>query len=279
MAGDLLRELGSYPGLLWRVRRFQRTITPQKVAFGPHPDQYFLHFAPRERRFRAVVLYLHGGGWNGGSPDFFSPVGERLALEGYHCIMPGYRKAPEFKWPCQMEDVCAGWRVGLQYLAAHNIPADVALVVGSSAGAQLGALLCYDKKLRESHGSTACKLLGFAGLGGPYLFPEDGPWALKKLTDQLFEPGQERVSAQPYFSLEAGQTTPMLIIHSLRDAVVGYGCGDAFYRKARALGIPARLYIVSPRRDSHSVYTAGCFLEPRRTCPTVDTLLRWLEAL
>lgn len=182
MTGDLLREFASYPGLLWKAARARPAILPKKVAFGPEKDQYFLHFAPRERKFGGVVFYLHGGGWNSGSPTRFSIIGDRLAREGYHCVLLGYRKAPWHRWPCQMEDICAGFRRALQYLAASNISFTGALVVG-------------------------------------------------------------------------------------------YGGGDAFYRKAKALGIPASLCLVSPERDSHSVYTAGCFLEEDQT---LKALLDWM---
>lgn len=276
MRGDLLREFGSYPGLLAQLVRYKGTMKPKKVAFGREKDQYFLHFAPTERKHGPVVFYIHGGGWNSGNPELFSFIGERFARAGWHCISLGYRKAPRHKWPGQMEDVCEGYRLGLQYLAAHNIDCSGALVTGSSAGAQLGAMLCYSRAYQEKYGLDTGKLLGFAGLGGPYLFPEDAPFALKKLTAGLFGPEQDRTSAQPYYCLEAGQEVPMLIIHSLRDGAVGYGCGEAFYRRARGLGIPASLYIVSPHKDSHSVYTAGCFLEEGPENRTLDTLLNWL---
>lgn len=71
----------------------------------------------------------------------------------------------------------------------------------------------------------------------------------------------------------------MLLIHGLRDGVVGFACGQDFCRRALALGIPAKLCLPEAGKDSHSDYVVGCFLEPRRTCPTADTLLRWLEAL
>lgn len=275
--GDLLRELGSYPGLAGKLLKFKASLQPKRVAFGPGKDQYFLHYAPAERRHGPVVFYLHGGGWNSGSPSLFPFIGEAFAREGWHCVLLGYRKTPKCKWPGQMEDVCEGYRLGLQYLAAHNIEVPGSIVAGSSAGAQLGAMLCYGREFQEKYGLDTGKLLGFAGLGGPYLFPGDAPFPLRKLSAGLFAPGQDREEAQPYHRLEAGQDTPMLIIHSLRDAVVGYGCGEAFYRRARGLGIPASFYIVSPHRDSHSAYTAGCFLEGREDNRTLDTLLSWME--
>lgn len=51
-----------------------------------------------------MILYIHGGGWNAGSPEFFDFVGQRFAQEGYRFIC-GYRLSPKCKYSCQIEDV------------------------------------------------------------------------------------------------------------------------------------------------------------------------------
>ncbi len=277
MKADLIREFASYPGLGWKLARWKAIITPEKVAFGPHKDQYFLHFAPTCRQHTPVVLYIHGGGWNSGNPKQFSFIGQAFAQAGYHCILVGYRKAPKFRFPAQTEDLCAGYRKSLHYLAARNIESQKIAVVGSSAGAHLGALLCLDKELQAEWELDPDRFCCFAGLGGPYSF-ESPTYSVEKLTAQLFPEGYDRRRAEPVRKLNVEGRLPLFVIHSRKDSVVGYRCGVDFYEQARTLGYPARFYSAQPKGD-HSDYTAGIFLMSRERSGTLNWLFDRLEEL
>ena len=165
----LIRDFVGYPALVWEKLRWPGGVVPEKVAYGPHPAQYFLDFRPLPERDRGLtVVYLHGGGWDKGSPAYFTFIGQRLAREGYRCVMPGYRLVPRFRFPTQLEDVTAGTGAALRYLEKQGVDPARTVVVGSSAGGQLGALLCYT-------GPLAGQFLGFAGLGGAYRFDLEPP--------------------------------------------------------------------------------------------------------
>ncbi len=264
---SLIREAASYPRLLRGMLEWKSDVVPQKVFYGADERQYFLYFAPEGVPRETVVVYVHGGGWNKGSPDFFTFMGQRFAREGYRCIMPGYRLAPGHPFPAQIEDVRAGTWAGLEYLRDRGMDLRRVVVVGSSAGAQLGALLCYG-------GELAGRFAGFVGLGGPYRFDLEPTLSMKRLCKGLLG-GGEALPAQPYYLLnEESPKTPMLIVQGLEDAVVGYACGADFYRRALEVGIPARFYAPPTGRDSHSVYVAGCFLEE---CETGDVVMRWMR--
>lgn len=267
-----IRDLACGPALFGKLLGWRGDILPRKVAYGPHPAQYLLDFAPTLPQRETVVVYIHGGGWDKGSPSFFSFIGQRLAREGYRCVLPGYRLVPKYRFPAQLEDVTVGTRAALAYLEKQGVPTDQVVAVGSSAGGQLGALLCYT-------GELAGRFAGFIGLGGAYRFDREAPMSLKILSERLLKGGDPR-AAQPYYLLnENSPKTPMLLIHGLEDGVVGFGCGRDFYRRALALGIPARMYLPETGKDSHSDYVAGSFLEERGSCGTMDRLLRWLEEL
>lgn len=268
----LIRDLLCGPALLGGLLRWRKTIQPRRVAYGGDKAQYFLDFLPPVPRRDTVVVYVHGGGWDKGSPAFFSFIGQRFAQEGYRCVMPGYRLVPGHRFPTQLQDVTAGTKAALAYLEAQGVDVTRVAVVGSSAGAQLGALLCY-------RGELSGRFTGFVGLGGPYRFDREPPLSLKILSHRLLDGASPR-AAQPYYLLEeSSPKTPMLLIHGLKDGVVGFACGLDFYRRALALNIPARLYLPETGKDSHSDYVAGSFLEPRETCGTMDVLFPWLEAL
>lgn len=267
-----IRDLCTCPSLVRKLMQWKKETEPQRAPYGADPAQYFLDFVPPVPQRETVVVYLHGGGWDKGSPSFFSFIGQRLAQEGYRCVMPGYRLVPKYRFPAQIKDVTAGTKAALRYLEKQGVDTARIVAVGSSAGAQLGALLCYT-------GELAGRFTGFIGLGGPYRFDREAPLSLRVLSRRLLNGGDPR-AAQPYFLLDKNSPkTPMLLIHGLEDGVVGFPCGMDFYRRALELDIPAALYLPETGRDSHSDYVVGSFLEEREKSGTMDRLLRWLEEL
>ena len=106
---DSLRENLSYFGLYKRMFKVKKVINSQKVYYGNDKEQYFLYYEPLNVNSDKVVIWVHGGGWNAGSPVFFDFVGQCIAQEGYRFISLGYRLSPKNKYPCQIEDVCKGY--------------------------------------------------------------------------------------------------------------------------------------------------------------------------
>ena len=88
---DSLRENLSYFGLYKRMFKVKKVINSQKVYYGNDKEQYFLYYEPLNVNSDKVVIWVHGGGWNAGSPVFFDFVGQCIAQEGYRFISLGYR--------------------------------------------------------------------------------------------------------------------------------------------------------------------------------------------
>lgn len=274
----MLREFASYPALFGKLLRCKKVLTPEKIAYGEDPAQYDLFFSPDVPARDTAVVYLHGGGWNSGNPSMFHFIGQFFAQAGYPCLMPGYRLAPRHRFPAQIEDVCAGYAAGLAHLEALGVSARRVVVVGSSAGAHLGALLCYDAGMQARFAIDPARICGFAGLGSPCCFQVRLNPYLRLMLRGLF--GRNDFSGgEPYARLTAGQSIPMLLIHGRGDGVVDYANAEAFCARVASLGIPARLYTVPPPGDTHSVYSAGIFLNGREADPTLDALMAWIETL
>lgn len=275
---SMLGEFASYPGLLGKLLRYHKVLTPEKITFGDHPAQYVLHFSPDAPARDKVIVYLHGGGWNNGHPSMFHFIGQAFAQAGYPCLLPGYRLAPRHRFPAQIEDVCAGYAAGLAHLESLGVDAQRVVVVGSSAGAHLGALLCYDAAMQARFSIDPARICGFAGLGSPCCFQVSLNPFLRLMLRNLF--GQSDFSVgEPYTRLTAGQSIPMLLIHGRGDGAVDYASAEAFCARAASLGIPAQLHTVPPPMDTHSVYTAGIFLNRRGDDATLDALMTWIEGL
>ncbi len=279
MAFDMLREFASYPPMLQKLRAFRPALTPRRIAYGAHKAQYLLHYAPPGEARLPVVLYLHGGGWNSGTPTMVAFIGEHFARAGYHCVMPGYRLSPANRFPAQREDVLAAYACALRALEEAVGDAGRIAVGGSSAGGHLGALLCYDTATQQRWHMDVGRLCGFAGLGGVYKVQNTGGLTLRTMLRMLFAKGQDRAEGEPLSLLQSTPRIPMLLVHGRGDPVVPYEGAAAFAARAAELDVPCELYTVPPPGDTHSVYSAASFLETRAQSPVMDILFAWLESL
>ncbi len=275
---DSIRESLSYWGLYGKMLRVKKEFEPQFIPFGDHKHQYFLYYEPESLSSDKVIMWVHGGGWNAGTPKMFDFVGQCVAKNGYRFVSIGYRLSPKYKYPCQQEDVCAAYRAAVKFLTANGVDISRIVVSGSSAGAHLSAILCYSRKMQEELDVDVSNVIGFIGIGGPYTFSDRQSLSVKILLDQLFAKDYNRALGEPY-SLMTKSHIPMLLIQSRHDGLIEYSCAEHFYEKAERLGNACELYAVAGRKNTHSWYTAGMFLETREKNRTLDTFFCWIENL
>ena len=83
-----------------------------------------------------LLMYVHGGGFIGGSPATHRPVTAAFARRGLRVFVPDYRLAPEHPFPAALDDCIAAWRA---FAAAH--PGRRLVVAGDSAGGGLTVAL------------------------------------------------------------------------------------------------------------------------------------------
>ena len=272
---DFLRESLSYFGLYRKMFQVKKKYTPSSVSFGRHKDQYFLYYEPEKAVSDTIIVWVHGGGWNAGSPRFFDFVGQCAADQGYRFISIGYRLSPKNKYPSQIRDVCAGFNSAIAYLKKKEIDVSKIIVAGPSAGAHLSSIMCYCPKVRKKYNVDISGVIGFIGSGGPYSFREDQSLTVRLLLDQLFRKGYDRRNGEPV-SLMGKSHIPMLLIQSRHDGLIDFACAEDFARRAEELGNVCELYSVTDKKDTHSWYTAGMFLETREENRGLDKFFSWI---
>ncbi|MDQ3728080.1 MAG: alpha/beta hydrolase [Actinomycetota bacterium] len=87
-----------------------------------------------------ILLYLHGGGYGGGSALSHSELAARLGrAAGVTAVLPEYRLAPEDPFPAALDDALAFYRA---MLAELNGDATRIVVGGDSAGGGLAVAMC-----------------------------------------------------------------------------------------------------------------------------------------
>jgi len=85
----------------------------------------------------AVLLYLHGGGYQVGSVRSHGELAARLArATGVRALIVGYRLAPEDPFPAALDDALAAYR---WLLEVEGVPAGSIVLAGDSAGGGLVA--------------------------------------------------------------------------------------------------------------------------------------------
>ena len=86
-----------------------------------------------------VLLYLHGGGYGGGSATSHSEMAARIArAAGAVAVLPEYRLAPEHTFPAALDDALAAYRALLDDVG----DAERIVLAGDSAGGGLSVAVC-----------------------------------------------------------------------------------------------------------------------------------------
>lgn len=135
----LLRQV-SHPGqiaplqiLLEKIAVLPARSRAERITVAGIPALK-IHNQRSDRRRGTLLVYIHGGGFNLGSPDSHRAFAARLMQAGQFAAvyMPRYRLAPRHPWPAGLQDVTAVWKA----LQQQHPDARICLA-GESAGANL----------------------------------------------------------------------------------------------------------------------------------------------
>jgi acetyl esterase/lipase len=228
-----------------------------------------LYLPPVSAQPRPVVLWIHGGGWVGGS-KFPCPAAP-LSLSGYAVASVQYRLSGEATWPAQIHDCKAAVRWLRAHAAEFGLDPDRMGAFGSSAGGHLSAFLGTSGGLRDVRvGDFAIDLEGQVGdhldrssrvqavvdFFGPTdplsmsLFPSglDHDDALSPESLLIGGPIQDLPevanSVDPALWLSPDDA-PMLIVHGSADNSVPYTQSEALWRRAtEEHGLPFELVAI-----------------------------------
>lgn len=118
-----------------------------------------------------AVLFVHGGGFAFCSPQTHERCARVIAIEtGLPVLVPDYRLAPEYPYPCGLLDVVACLRAGFSGAAATDVTEGPLLVAGDSAGANL-ALAAIIHELEAGYPVPAGALLFYGTYDADFATP------------------------------------------------------------------------------------------------------------
>jgi acetyl esterase/lipase len=210
---------------------------------GPHP----------------LVMYIHGGGWQGGHTRHsgaladFPGVLAQLAAEGFVVASLEYRLSADASFPAQVQDA----KAALRFLAAradqyHLDPARIGLWGGSAGGhlTALTALTCRDTQLDPASATDPCVSAAVTWYGvfdfAAQVAGQPGGTdnAVQRLLGCEGDCAAERfASASPVTYMDQHDPA-FLLIHGDEDSVVPVEQSHIAQRRFRELGVPVEaIYI------------------------------------
>jgi acetyl esterase/lipase len=196
---------------------------PEQVAYGDLPRHYLDWYRHPTDAARPTILFFYGGNWRSGRRQDYRFVADTLMTLGCDVVVPDYRLYPQVRF----SDIIQDARAAATTVLARLAPDRRLILMGHSAGAQIGALLTLDVSLLPDHAQIA----GFIGLSGPYdfyPFTEDDHW-------ELFGPEAAYQASQPVNFVRA-DAPPLFLLHGADDTRVRRGHSKSLMLEQQAAG-------------------------------------------
>lgn len=245
----------------------QTSVVPNVTYCAPQGraqqlDLYLPDFT-RHTGARPLAVYVHGGGWTGGSrtDPRARPEIDELQARGYVVAAVSYRLAPAFPFPAALDDV----RCAVRFLRAHasrwSIDPQRVVAWGTSAGGHIAGLLAYTRP-EDAVGTAPTEWTGVSHqvrAAALFYAPLDLQTLFAGAPASAWTPifGNEpnalaRYSPSTY--VRAG-SVPTLLVHGNRDTTVPAAQSVALMQRLQQVDVPAQLQLVA--RASHSLDLSG----------------------
>lgn len=193
------------------------------------------------------LIFIHGGGWTGGSRDVYKPYTVHYSQNGYVAVTISYRFSGEAPFPAAVEDAKCAVRWLRANAASYRVDPDHIAVIGGSAGGHLSLMVGYSSDVPELEGNggnpnVSSRAQAVVDFYGPYDLTTDfarKAGVVKKfLENKTYDEAPRlylRCSPLNYLTKD---DPPTLIFHGTIDDVVPIEQSDRLAARLKALGIP-----------------------------------------
>lgn len=210
-----------------------------------------------------VIVYVHGGAWRGGSKEDV-PIGS-LMERGYAIASVNYRLSTQAVFPAQVHDIKAAIRFLRANAGVYHINADKIVIIGSSAGGHLAALVGVTNGVKALEGTVGEHLEQSSDVQGIVSF-----FGASNLQTILSQSTAHGLSVRiPALKLLLGDTPdkkpelarlaspvehldkndpPLLMIHGDADPQMPPQQSDELAKGYRGLGLPMTLIVMPGSR-------------------------------
>lgn len=175
---------------------------------------------------RPIVVWIHGGGWEGGDKRAVRAIGAQW--QGTHVASLNYRLSQDAPFPAQLEDC----KSAIRWLRAHadkyGIDSDKVGVWGNSAGGHLAALVgttgettTFDKGEHLKFSSHVQAAVSFAGPSDLMLYGRSqANDTLGRLIGGPIQDNRDKVARANPITHIGKNPPPFLLAHGDKDTIV-----------------------------------------------------------
>jgi arylsulfatase A len=203
---------------------------------------------------RPAMLFIHGGGWQGGSPTQFYRQAAMLAEQGVVGSCCRYRFSDDATFPASVQDV----KAAVRWLRANdeelNIDPDRIGTMGGSAGGHLAGMLATTAGIEELEGDGGnpeqSSDVQLAVLLNPItdmtIFSSDTnlhPAVAKYLGGPPEEMPEQYALASPLLHIDTN-TPPCFLLHGTADTTVPHDQSIRFAEALASIGVEAELVLI-----------------------------------
>ena len=231
------------------VVRVERDVAYLAEARKEKADLYFPRNAAKSTKLPAVV-WIHGGGWNGGQRDANREVNvcSTLALNGYVAMSIDYKLAysKNAVWPTNLHDCKTAVRWLRKNAEKLGIDADHIGVMGGSAGGHLASMVALTTAEdgldpAEPYGDVSCAVSCCVDLYG--IADVSRYHDAKMLGKTIAEAPDLYRQASPLTYVRK-DSVPILILHGTADTTVNIEQSKWFDEALTKAGVEHELVIV-----------------------------------
>ncbi|NIP22567.1 MAG: alpha/beta hydrolase fold domain-containing protein [Phycisphaerae bacterium] len=222
-----------------------------------------LYLPPKGPDLLPVIVWVHGGGWRGGSKGSGGRA-RGMLKKGYAVVDVGYRLSGEAIFPAQVEDCKAAVRWVRANAARYGLNPDRIGAWGSSAGGHLVAFLGtagdvkeFDTNANAKYSSRVQAVCDWFGPTDFLQMDKHAPEGSRLVHDDPKSPESLLVGGpiqkEPYRSV-AGKANPItyvtkddppfLIMHGDKDMLVPLHQSELLHKALKKVGVGATLCVV-----------------------------------
>jgi acetyl esterase/lipase len=224
------------------------------LRYGPHTERNTLDlFVPKSDAPLPLIVWVHGGAWQGGSKSGGNPALPYLA-RGYAVASINYRLSQHAVFPAQIHDCKAAVRLLRANAKKYNLNPDAFGVWGASAGGHLVALLGTGGDVKElegnvgEHTGVSSRVHAVCDYFGPTdlvrLSPGNAENAVSKLLGGPPREKKELATAANPITHASKDDPPFLIIHGDKDPLVPLSQSEILLDALKKAGVEAELIVI-----------------------------------